>query len=167
MLASSQDGALPLRISELSVRELLESVARRFAARAAEQGRFSRSKPRLKRQSAGTGVRLEQALGNLVDNALRHGSGPVRLDAQPENGELVLRVSDEGEGFPPDFLPHAFERFSRADEARTKGGAGLGLAIVEAVARAHGGSASAATHGAGGALVTIRIPLRQEPRSSR
>ena len=51
----------------------------------------------------------------------------------------MLRVSDEGHGFPPDFLPHAFERFSRADAARTDGGAGLGLAIVDAVARAHGG----------------------------
>ena len=91
------------------------------------------------RRPPGDRLRLEQALGNLVDNALRHGAGPVTLGAEPENGELVLRVSDEGDGFPPEFLPHAFERFSRADEARPRGGAGLGLAIVDAVARAHGG----------------------------
>jgi signal transduction histidine kinase len=64
----------------------------------------------------------------------------------------MLRVSDEGAGFPPGFAPRAFERFSRADESRGTGGAGLGLAIVAAVAEAHGGSASVA-----GANVTIRL----------
>lgn len=66
---------------------------------------------------------------------------------------MLLRVGDEGRGFPVDFLPHAFERFSRADEARTTDGAGLGLAIVDAVARAHGGNASAT-----GTTVTIVLP---------
>jgi hypothetical protein len=71
----------------------------------------------------------------------------------------VLSVNDEGEGFPPEFLPHAFERFSRADAARTGGGGvGLGLAIVEAIARAHGGSASATNRPEGGAEITLSIP---------
>ena len=68
-------------------------------------------------------------------------------------GEVVFRVQDEGPGFPPGFADRAFERFSRADEARTGGGAGLGLAIVAAVARAHGGRVSVA-----GAEVTLAIP---------
>ncbi len=67
---------------------------------------------------------------------------------------MVFRVSDEGPGFPPDFAPRAFERFSRADEARSGGGAGLGLAIVAAVARAHGGSVEAE-----GSEVVLSIPL--------
>ena len=72
---------------------------------------------------------------------------------------LALRVSDDGPGFPPDYLPHAFERFSRADVARSAGGSGLGLAIVDAIARAHGGSVEAAHCSEGGAVVTMLIPF--------
>ena len=64
------------------------------------------------------------------------------------------------EGFPPGFLADAFERFSRPDAARTVGGAGLGLAIVEAIARAHGGTAQAANGAGGGANVWIVLPSR-------
>lgn len=137
---------------ELDARELLDAVARRFAARAAAQGRAILVEAQ--GQIAGDGDRLEQALGSLVDNALTHGRGTVRLEAERAGEEISLRVSDEGPGFPDDFLPHAFERFSRADEARAGGGAGLGLAIVKAVARAHGGRAVAV-----GATVTIVVPV--------
>jgi len=66
-------------------------------------------------------------------------------------------VVDEGRGFPPDFLPHAFERFSRADEARSGDGTGLGLSIAHVVAQAHGGSAHAGNRPAGGADVWFGI----------
>ena len=89
-------------------------------------------------------ARIEQALANLVDNALQHGEGTVVLSAAASDDRVELHVRDEGAGFPPDFLPRAFERFTRADEARTRGGTGLGLAIAAAIAIAHGGSAHAA-----------------------
>ena len=89
----------------------------------------------------GDRLRLEQALGNLVDNALRYGGGVNR--GSPRDGS-ELHVTDDGPGFPPEFLERAFERFSRADAARGRGGAGLGLAIVRTIAEAHGGSAHAA-----------------------
>jgi signal transduction histidine kinase len=107
---------------------------------------------------SGDRVRLEQALGNLVDNALRHGAGTVRLNAGRTDDSVALRVSDVGAGFPEEFLPRAFERFSRADAARAGRGAGLGLAIVASVARAHGGSVTAANRAEGGAEVTLRVP---------
>jgi two-component system OmpR family sensor kinase len=69
-------------------------------------------------------------------------------------------VIDGGPGFPPEFLPHAFERFGRADSSRGEGGSGLGLAIVEAIAVAHGGRARAANAAGGGADVWIEVPLR-------
>ena len=78
------------------------------------------------------------------------------------NGEhAVLAVADDGPGFPEEFLPHAFERFRRADTARARsdGGSGLGLAIVDTIARAHHGSARAANRPEGGALVEIQLPL--------
>ena len=74
------------------------------------------------------------------------------------NGSVELHVLDEGTGFPAEFLEHAFERFARADQARAGEGAGLGLAIVETVARAHGGSAHAVNREGGGADVWISLP---------
>lgn len=146
LLVLDRAGEAPLRLEQLEARELLDAVARRFSSRGAIEVEGGGS-------FRGDRDRLEQALGNLVDNALVHGEGTVRLEAERGEDELTLRVSDEGSGFPADFLPHAFERFSRADEARTSGGAGLGLAIVDAVARAHGGRASAQ-----GATVTLVLP---------
>jgi signal transduction histidine kinase len=75
---------------------------------------------------------------------------------------VELWVDDEG-GFPPEFLPRAFERFSRGDPARGRGGAGLGLAIVRAVARAHGGDAVAENLPGGGARVRLRVPASHGP----
>ncbi len=72
----------------------------------------------------GDAERLEQALGNLVENALRHGAGDVVLLARDADGRVELHVTDEGPGVPPEFLPRAFDRFSRADEARSRGGSG-------------------------------------------
>ena len=103
-------------------------------------------------------VRLEQALRNLVDNALEHGAQPVAVSAEEHDGRVELHVRDAGPGFPNDFLPRAFERFSRVDTARSGGGAGLGLAIVGAIARAHGGEAQAANRPGGGADVWISLP---------
>jgi two-component system OmpR family sensor kinase len=87
-------------------------------------------------------VRIEQALGNLVDNAFQHGAGAVTLSARKGGGGKVeLHVTDEGPGFPPGFAAQAFDRFTRADESRSERGTGLGLSIVDLIARAHGGSA--------------------------
>ena len=83
-------------------------------------------------------LRLGQALGNLVDNALRYGAGDIVLRARRAPGGVVLEVSDQGPGFAPDIAGRAFERFARGDGARTRGGTGLGMAIVRAVAEAHG-----------------------------
>jgi signal transduction histidine kinase len=94
-----------------------------------------------------------QALSNLVDNALRYGAGDVRLVAVRRNGAVELAVSDAGEGFPDDFVEHAFERFTRGAGGRS-GGAGLGLSIVRAIARAHGGDATAQ-----GATVRVVLPV--------
>ena len=94
----------------------------------------------------------------MVDNALRHGAGDVRLWARANGANAELHVADDGPGFPPEYLPHAFERFTRADTGRTGAGSGLGLAIVDTIARAHGGSAHAANDPGGGADVWIEVP---------
>jgi two-component system, OmpR family, sensor kinase len=159
VLARADDGRLPLRVERHSVRELLDAVAGRFDSRAGESGRVLEVVVPEDRTFTGDRLRLEQALGNLVDNALRHGAGTVRLEggAAAGDGLVELRVSDDGPGFPAGFLPHAFERFSRGDVARAGGGAGLGLAIADAIARAHGGSAAATNRAGGGAEIVLLI----------
>jgi two-component system, OmpR family, sensor kinase len=151
VLARADEGELQLRSEAIDARELLGEVARRFAA----DGRVIEVDAPPGLTVRGDRLRLEQAVGNLVDNALRYGSGTVRLTARADDGGVTLSVADEGAGFPTAFLPHAFERFTRADVARTRGAAGLGLALVQAVARAHGGHAIAANVPSGGAVVTL------------
>jgi len=157
LIARSDRGELPLRLEELNTSDLLDSTARRFEWRAQESGRpveATESDVTVR----GDRIRLEQALGNLVDNALRHGGGPVVLSAESNDGIVELHVTDEGGGFPPGFLDHAFERFARADQARGGGGgSGLGLSIVQMIAEAHGGSAHAANTGRG-ADVWVVVP---------
>ena len=131
-------------------------MSNRFAWRAQEVGRPLEIAAEDDLSFRGDRLRLEQALGNLVENALRHGEGTVRIEARFVDGVVELHVRDQGPGLPADFLPRAFQRFSRADESRTSGGAGLGLAIVDAIANAHGGSAHASN--GGGADVWISVP---------
>jgi heavy metal sensor kinase len=158
VLARSDQGRLPLRRAPLSAAGVLSEVAERFRGGAETAGRAIEVDAPEGLEVAADTVRLEQAVGNLVDNALRHGRGSIRLSAVERDGRVELHVLDEGSGFPTEFLAGAFERFSRADEARSGGGAGLGLAIVEVIAGAHGGSAHAANREGGGADVWLSIP---------
>jgi signal transduction histidine kinase len=158
VIARSDQGRLPVRPIELDAEELLRGVAHRFAARARAESRPVRAQPADGLKVEADRARLEQALANMVDNALRHGRGEVLLSAERSNGRIELHVCDDGPGFPEEFLPSAFERFSRADEARSRGGTGLGLAITSAVAKAHGGTARAANREQGGADVWLELP---------
>jgi two-component system, OmpR family, sensor kinase len=157
LIARSDQDVLPLRRERLDAADLAESVAARFSSRANEQGRTLRVDIPAGTTIDADRLRLEQALGNLVDNALEHGGGEVELTARRDDGWLELHVTDEGEGFQPGFADRAFERFTRADESRSGGGSGLGLAIVDLVARAHGGIAGT-TGDLRGADVWVRLP---------
>jgi signal transduction histidine kinase len=158
LIARSDRGRLPLRLETVPAADLLGSVAHRFEWRAEEAGRTLTADAADRVTVLADRVRLEQALGNLVDNALRHGGGAVRLSVSSSDGIVELHVRDEGGGFPPEFLGQAFERFARGDLARTQGGAGLGLSIVRAIAEAHGGSAHASNRDQGGADVWVAVP---------
>ncbi|MGH3379785.1 MAG: sensor histidine kinase [Actinoallomurus sp.] len=159
VLARADESGLPLRRSPADVAELLERVARRYARRASEAGRAIT----IDADAAGVAdidaARLEQALSNLVDNALRHGAGAITLRAARRRDELEFHVLDEGSGFTPEYLPRAFERFSHPDNARTGHSTGLGLSIVAAIAGAHGGTATAANTPPRGSDIRITLPL--------
>jgi signal transduction histidine kinase len=158
VLARADEGRLPVRPEPLDAAELLATTARRFHTRASEAGReLSVAEPDGLSLRADR-LRAEQALANLVDNALRHGEGAVELAAEPAADGVRLHVLDRGPGFDPALNGHAFERFTRGDRARSRGGTGLGLAIVDAIARSHGGRAGAESRTDGGADVWIELP---------
>jgi signal transduction histidine kinase len=157
LLARAEQGSVPLRTAPVDVLDTLEDVARGFGARADSEGRavvVGAAEPLVVTADR---LRLEQALGNLVENAFRHGAGEITLDARRRGGWLELHVTDRGPGFPEPFIAHAFERFSRADGG-SPDGTGLGLAIVETIARAHGGDVRVANRAEGGADVAILLP---------
>ena len=163
ILARAEEGRLPVRVDDVPASELLERAASRFEARAGDAGRQISVEP-TDETVKGDRLRLEQALGNLVDNALRHGAGNVTLRAVEDTTEVELHVTDEGPGLPSEFLSRAFDRFARADEARARGGAGLGLSIVGVIARAHGGSAHAVNRESGGVDAWISLPNGRNAR---
>ncbi|MDT9692198.1 HAMP domain-containing sensor histidine kinase [Streptomyces sp. P9(2023)] len=104
--------------------------------------------------------RFDVVVANLVGNALRHGRPPVTVRLSTEGPWLVTEVIDRGPGIAPEVLPHVFDRFFKADPARTRSsGSGLGLAITQENVRLHGGTVVAADHPDGGAVFTVRIPL--------
>jgi signal transduction histidine kinase len=140
LIARSDERGLPLKVERTEIGPLVERVRERFEPRAREEGREIRAEAEAGLVARIDPFRVEQCLGNLVDNALAHGAGTVTVAASRAGEEVRFEVRDEGPGFPPGFEERAFERFTRADPGRTGGGAGLGLAIVRAVAEAHGGT---------------------------
>ncbi len=159
-IAQTVRGELPLRLTRIDVREILEGVARRFSRRAEEAVREIEIEAPAALMLGADRLRLDQAVGSMVDNALRYGTGPIELSAAAAERAIEIHVLDRGEGFPPDFLGRAFERFSRASSSNRDGGSGLGLAIVQTVAQAHGGVARATNRKGGGADVWLTLPLR-------
>jgi len=164
VLARSEGSRLPIRRELLDAAGLVRDTVASFAGRSLELGvTLVTTGADNELEAALDPARMRQALANVVDNALRHTprGGRAAVELRREGESAVIEVTDTGSGFDPAFVERAFEPFSRADEARsrTHGGAGLGLAIVRAVADAHGGSVEAGNQPGGGATVTVRVPL--------
>ncbi len=156
-LARADDGRLLLELQSVSIPELLSRVGDRFMPAAEQAARGLTVDP----GSSGTAeldpARIEVALGNLLENALRHGGGDIALAAREEGAWVIFEVSDVGPGMDDEFAARAFERFARAEAGRTAPGHGLGLAIVKAIAESHGGAVEI-DQSAFGARVILRVP---------
>jgi two-component system OmpR family sensor kinase len=118
-------------------------------------------------QAIGDETRIKQVLVNLLDNAIKYTrtNGHVVVSVEAQGNSALLTVTDDGVGIPAESLPHVFERFYRAEKARSRGceGFGLGLSLVEAVCRAHGGEASIESTEGQGTTVRVRLPLPDAP----
>jgi two-component system OmpR family sensor kinase len=192
LLLAQADGGQPLIRRQLcDVSDVLDAIEHTYLARAAQQSvtlTVDRPRPFIANLDP---VALHRILDNVMTNALRHtpADGRITIEAglQPDrpNGTptaevssdrwppaqsdiaVRVRVSDTGPGFPPDFLPHAFDRFSRADQGRSRSsaaaGSGLGLAIVQTLVHAHAGTVTLKNTPRGGALVEVCIPADAQP----
>jgi YD repeat-containing protein len=160
ILARADQGRLPLRPEPCAARDLVAAAVRRA------EGAFAQAGRSIEARDGSSGVlvvladpgRLSQALDNLIANSLLHGNGPVELTVEQAGKMVELHVMDRGAGFGDEFLTQAFERFSRDARGASPQGAGLGLAIVETIARAHGGVVAARNRPEGGADVWLTLP---------
>ncbi len=152
VFARAEEGGLPLDPRPVDLASVVHKVVRRFAT---VSGGSVRADVPPGLTVVADELRLEQALGNLVDNALRHGSPPIALSARRKGAGVEIHVIDHGGGFPTEALSTAFQRTGSGHA----GGFGLGLPIVAAIAEAHGGTASAANTPQG-ADVWIELPHR-------
>ena len=157
---SEATGSLPLQSQPLAA--VLATVAEDCRPRAAERSvRLEIDCPPDVTADV-NGPLLEQAVINLVDNAIKYSEPDqtVRLAAARDGAEAVIRVRDEGCGIAAEHLPRLFERFYRVDKARSRklGGTGLGLAIVKHIAKAHGGTVDVESEPDVGTTFTLRLP---------
>jgi signal transduction histidine kinase len=158
-------GKLSLRLQPLDLRD----VARRSfealqVSRHAEGHGISLSMGPEPVVVNGDPARLEQVVGNLLQNAVKYTpcGAPIHVAVERTSSEAILRVHDHGIGIDPEMLPHIFRMFTQVDRSldRAQGGLGLGLALVRALVERHGGSVSAESAGLGrGSLFTVRLPL--------
>jgi signal transduction histidine kinase len=156
VLAAADEQRLSVQPQEIRLDELLAQVAERAGPQLLKQGRTItvRAEPSL---ILADPQRLEHALDNLVDNALVHGAGEIELAALSAGDVVRVQVRDHGNGFAANYLAHPFERF--ASTAGAGQGNGLGLAIVQAIAEAHGGAAQLGNDGGGS--VIMELPVRR------
>lgn len=166
-LAAADAGTLRLHREPVRADELLDQVVAAHTVAADASGVALLTEVDGKPWLDADPVRMRQALGNLVSNALRHTpvDGSVTLVARADGDEVVFTVTDTGTGIAPEDLPHVFERFWRAEKSRSRrtGGSGLGLSIVRDLVAAHGGRAEAASEPGAGAVFTLRLPNTPPP----
>jgi heavy metal sensor kinase len=163
MLARADAGDVLALSERLDLGELAGSVAEAMGLIAAKREIALSAASEDGVEVVGDQTRLTQLLVNLVDNALAHtpAGGRVELCASRDASHAILQVTDTGTGIAAEDLPHVFQRFFRAhgDRSRDRGGAGLGLALCQSIAQAHGGEISLDSEPGRGTRVTVRIPL--------
>jgi two-component system sensor histidine kinase BaeS len=169
-LAAADAGTLRLHREEVRADELLEQVAAAHRVGAEAAGVLLVTAPAGTPWLDADPVRMRQALGNLVSNAIRHTppGGTVTLCAHHDDGHVVFEVADTGCGIEAGDLASVFDRFWRAEKSRSRrtGGSGLGLAIVRQLAAAHGGTASVTSEAGTGTVFSLRLPTAQAPAVS-
>jgi two-component system sensor histidine kinase BaeS len=162
-LADADAGILRLHRETIRPGDIIEQVVTAHRGRAEAEGVTLTARIDGDPELFADPVRLHQAVGNLVSNAVRHtpSGGSVTAHVYRSDDEIVIEVADTGSGIAAEDLPKVFDRFWRAEKSRNRrtGGSGLGLAIVRQLAQAHGGTVSVASEPGAGAVFTLRLPV--------
>ncbi|MGC4845795.1 HAMP domain-containing sensor histidine kinase [Micromonospora sp. DT15] len=160
-LAEADAGALRLHREQVYLTDLLAQVAEAHRAQADRVGVTITVRTEADPQVDADPVRLRQAVGNLVANAVRHtpSGGHVTISASATDAEVIISVTDTGSGISAEDLPQVFDRFWRAEKSRSRqtGGSGLGLAIVRKLTEAHGGTVRATSTPTQGSTFTLHL----------
>lgn len=157
VLARADQNELPLQKEVVDVAAALNACANRFAARAAEAGVTLTAVVHTDAFVHADEVRLDQLLDNVTDNAIRHARRNVVITAACTGSTVSVHVTDDGAGLPEEIAGRAFERFAMADRSRHGSHAGLGLAIVQVIADAHGWSVSLVNSPPRGAVFALQM----------
>ncbi len=167
LLSRGDQGQLPIAPVVVAVGDYLDEIVDHARPRIAEHEMTCRVDAPSGLEARLDPHRIRQVVDNLIDNSLRYcpRGSVIELRTGAAAQDLWLEVADDGPGFDPAFLPHAFERFRRSDTSRSRdqGGAGLGLAIVQSIVGAHGGTVVVENGAAGGACVRLTLPQAVSP----
>lgn len=171
-LSRLESGELPLQREDLPLAPLVMQVLSEIDVARSDSGVVVESElPEDLPAVDADRERVHQVLFNLLDNAVRFtpSGGAVTVSAQRQNGSVEVQVADTGVGIPPEHLPRLFERFYRADPARSRedGGTGIGLAIARSVVEAHGGHIRAESELGKGSIFTFDLPVASSTRNRR
>jgi signal transduction histidine kinase len=167
-LARADAGQMPLRKERLYLDEVLDGEVKSFrtVARSREVGLEFEMPEEMK--FSGDEQLLRRLFSNLIDNALKHAKSRIKITAECRDNSYEIKISDDGGGIAPEAQPHIFERFYRADKARSGkqgtaigSGAGLGLAISKFITEAHDGELALAASDSNGSLFTVRFPAEK------
>jgi signal transduction histidine kinase len=159
-ISETEVGVQGLSMEEIAPAEMIASVLDLFQEVAQEKRVELSSDVGSLKPFQGDRRRLHRVLANLVDNAIKYSpsGGRVHVAASANKGRLEIRVEDTGVGIPEADLPRIFERFYRADKSRHLPGNGLGLSLVRAIVRAHGGDVVVVSEEGHGSVFTIMLP---------
>lgn len=163
-LARADAGKTPFTFTEVALHDLVEDVGKQVKVLADNKGLQLDVRVDGPARVKGDELRLRELLLILLDNAIKftNAAGTVGLTLAADGGKAVVQVMDSGSGIPPEALPHVFDRFYRADRARSRaeGGAGLGLAIAKWIVEGHQGSIRVDSHLGRGTTFTVELPIR-------
>jgi two-component system phosphate regulon sensor histidine kinase PhoR len=168
-LSKIESGRVPLRQIPTSPRRLIDSAVERLGMQAERAGlEITIDCPEDLPHVAADPLRLAQVISNLLHNAIKFtpGGGRIEIAARIQKGNIQFSIKDSGVGILPDDLPRIFERFYKADRARSSGGTGLGLAIARHLVEAHGGVIWAESMSGEGSTFFFTIPIAELPLST-
>lgn len=161
-ITRGQEGRYPICMETVRLKEICDGVAETLAERLAEKDMSLRIRvPDALCVTADQSLMTELVL-NLCENAVKYGKphGHTDVYGEEKDGQAILTVTDDGEGIPPEALPHLFERFYRVDTARDRSGTGLGLSICDWIVRAHGGTIRVSSEPGAGTVFTVCLPMK-------